>query len=209
MDRNFYITIGRQLGSGGRAIGEKLAARLGIAFYDKELIYLASQKSGIGKEFFEKIDEKETHSLFPSFFGVRTPLIDDQYSSYYLSNETLFKIQSDVIRGLAEQQSCIFVGRCADYVLKDRPAGLNVFISANKEDRIRRVALLQGLSEQKAKDFLEKIDKKRAAYYNYYSDKTWGAAVSYHLCVNSSIIGIDETVAFIRRFAERRFGLGS
>jgi len=208
MENLFYITIGRQLGSGGRAIGEKLAAQLRIAFYDKELIYLASQKSGIGKEFFEEIDEKKTHSIFPSLLGMRTPLIDDHYASYYLSNETLFKIQSDVIRGLAEKQSCIFVGRCADYTLKDRPNGLNVFISANKEDRIKRVAMLQGLTEQKAKELIEKIDKRRAAYYNYYSDKIWGAASSYHLCVNSSVLGIDETAAFIRRFAEKRFGLG-
>lgn len=207
MKKNFVITIGRQLGSGGRAIGEKLAAQLGISFYDKELIQIASQQSGLGKEYFEKADEKKSYSVFGGLFGLRGALADEPFSNYYLNNETLFKIQSDVIRELAEKGSCLFVGRCADYVLQENPRCLNVFISAAMNDRIKRIAEIRKISADKARDFVEKADKKRAGYYNYFSNKVWGAAESYHLCVNSSILGIDESVAFIRYFAEKRFAL--
>jgi cytidylate kinase len=207
MEENFVITIGRQLGSGGLQIGEKLAMQLGISFYDKELIQFASQESGLGKEFFEKVDEKTSHSLFGGLLGVHDAFADGIYSNNYLNNETLFKIQSDVIRELVEQKSCVFVGRCADYILKDHPRCLNVFITANMDDRLKRIIEKEKISEHKASDLIEKTDKKRADYYNYFSNKTWGAAQSYHLCVNSSVLGIDETVAFIRQFATKRFGL--
>ncbi len=207
MDEKFIINIGRQLGSGGRIIGEKLATQMDISFYDKELIQIASQESGLGKEFFEQADEKTSHSIFGGLLGLRGAFSDEMYSNSYLSNETLFQIQSDVIRNLAEEKSCIFVGRCADYVLKDNPRCLNLFIGADMSDRIKRIAETHQLPENKAKDFIEKMDKKRAAYYNYYSNKIWGAAESYHLCVNSSVLGIDETVSFIRQFATKRFAL--
>lgn len=207
MKKEYVITIGRQLGSGGRTIGEKLAGQLGISFYDKELIQLASQRSGLGKEFFEKADEKKSYSIFGGLFGLRGAITDEPFSSYYLNNETLFKIQSDVIRELAEKGSSLFVGRCADYVLKEYPRCLNVFISADMNDRVKRVAKIQNLPADKAKDFIEKADKQRAGYYNYFSNKVWGAAESYDLCINSSALGIDESVAFIRQFAEKRFGL--
>lgn len=207
MSEKFFINIGRQLGSGGRQIGEKLASDLGISFYDKELIQIASQGSGLGKEFFEQADEKTRSSLFGGLFGLRTSFIEEIYVSNYLCNEALFKIQSDVIRELAGQKSCLFVGRCADYVLHENPRCVNVFISANIEDRVKRIASIQQLPENKAKICIEKMDKKRAGYYNYYSNKVWGAAESYHLCINSSVLGIDETVTFIRKFAEQKLGL--
>lgn len=207
MKEKFYINIGRQLGSGGREIGEKLAEQLGISCYDKELIQLAAKESGLGKELFEQFDEKTRHSIFGGLLGMRSSPIDEVYSNFYLSNETLFKIQSDVIRELAERNSCIFVGRCADYVLQDNPRCLNVFISADINDRIKRITGLQKTSEDKAKDIIEKTDNKRAGYYNYFSNKVWGAVESYHLCVNSSVLGIDETVTFLRHFAERKFNL--
>ena len=207
MDEKFIITIGRQLGSGGRQIGEKLASRLGISFYDKELIRIASQESGLGKEFFEQVDEKTSHSLFSGIIGMYGSLGGENYSCNYLSNETLFKIQSDVIRELAEQKSAVFVGRCADYVLKDYPRSLNVFISADMNDRIKRISEIQQVPEKKAKDIIEKTDRKRAEYYNYYSNKVWGTAGSYHLCINSSVLGIDETVTFIYQFVKQKFGL--
>ncbi|MFZ0281640.1 MAG: cytidylate kinase-like family protein, partial [Bacteroidales bacterium] len=129
MKENFVITIGRQLGSGGREIGQKVSARLGISFYDKELIRLAAKESGLKEEFFEKIDEKKRFSLFGGLLGLRGSATDDVYLNYYLTNETLFKIQSDVIRSLAQKKPCLFVGRCADYVLKDHPRCLNIFIN--------------------------------------------------------------------------------
>ena len=207
MKKEYVITIGRQLGSGGREIGEKLAAHLGISFYDKELIQIASKESGLGKEYFERIDEKKRITIFGGLFGLRSHMADEAYSTYYLSDETLFKIQSDVIRELAEKGSCLFVGRCADYVLKDNPRCLNVFISADINDRIRRITEIQKIPADKARDFIEKADKRRAGYYNYFSNKVWGAAESYHLCINSSVLGIDETVTLIRHFTEKRFTL--
>ncbi len=207
MKSKFVITIGRQLGSGGRIIGEKLASKLGIAFYDKELIQIASQESGLGKEFFEQADEKKLYSVFGGLFGLRGSMAEEPFSTYYLNNETLFKIQSDVIRKLADKGSCLFVGRCADYVLSGHPRILNVFVSADLADRVHRIAEQQKLTPEKAQDFIEKADKKRAAYYDYFSSKPWGAADTYHLCVNSSWLGLDETVELIGSFAIKRFGL--
>jgi cytidylate kinase len=207
MKGNYVITIGRQLGSGGRDIGHKLAAQLNLSFFDKELIRIAAQESGIKEDIFEEADEKKTHSLFGGLLDLRGFITDEAYSNYYLSHEKLFKIQSDVIRKLAGEKSCLFVGRCADYVLKDHPRCLNVFVSADMSDRIRRVTAVQNISESKAEEFIQKMDKKRTDYYSYFSGKVWGAASSYHLCVNSSLLGIDETVTFIRGFAEKRFML--
>jgi len=207
MTGNFAITIGRQLGSGGREIGKKIAEELGIAFYDKELLQIASRESGLGKEFFEQMDEKKSHSIFGGLLNLQNTFSDEFYTNYYLSNETLFKIQSDVIRNLAERESCLFLGRCADYVLKDSPRCLNVFISADPEERIRRTATLRQVSETKAREIIIKTDKKRAEYYRFYSNKTWGAAESYHLCINSSVLGIEETAAFLLRFIRQKFGL--
>ncbi len=207
MMKDYVITIGRQLGSGGRIIGEKLAAKLGISFYDKELIQIAAQESGLGKEYFEQADEKKSYSVFGGFFGLRGTIAEVPFSTYYLNNETLFKIQSDVIRKLAEKGSCLFVGRCADYVLADNPLCLNVFIIADMKDRIKRIAEVQKISAEKAGDFIGKADKKRAGYYNYFSSKVWGATESYHLCINSSVLGIDETVNLIHQFSSKRFGL--
>jgi cytidylate kinase len=205
MKENYIITIGRQLGSGGREIGQKLSAKLGISFYDKELIRIASQESGLKEDVFEKADEKKHFSLFGGLLSFRGTSASEIYLNYYLTNETLFKIQSDVIRSLAEQKSCIFVGRCADYVLKESPRCLNLFISADMDDRIKRIAEIQNLPENKARNYIEKTDKNRTRYYNYFSGKTWGAADSYHLCINSSVLGIDDTVSFICELVVKRF----
>jgi cytidylate kinase len=207
MSEYFIINIGRQLGSGGKEIGQKLASQLGISFYDKELIRVASMESGLKEEFFERADEKKYFNLFGGLLGLRSNLADDVYSNYYLSNETLFRIQSDVIRKLASRQSCLFVGRCADYVLKDHTNCLNVFISADIDDRVMRIADSHDLSEKKARELTDKADKDRSGYYNYFTGKTWGAAASYHLCINSSVLGIEGTALFLRRFAEKRFNL--
>ena len=206
MDRNLIVNIGRQLGSGGREIGEKLAVRLGIGFYDKELIRLASEKSGLCKEFFEKADEKASHNLFGGMFGMHFPFVGEGAIPYdnCLSNDSLFKIQSDVIRHLAELGSCLFVGRCADYVLRDNPNCINIFISATHQDRVQRLSKMHGISEEMAEEMMEKADKRRSAYYNYYSYKTWGSASTYHLCVESTSLGIEGTVDFLEEYIRRR-----
>jgi cytidylate kinase len=194
------ITIGRQLGSGGREIGKKLSEALNMAYYDKELIEIAAKESGMSRKLFEEADEC-TRKAFPgSFFGTRFPLFGEGTMAYSgLSNELLFKIQSDVIRKLADVQPCVFIGRCADYVLRDRKDCLNVFVSANDEDRINRI-ISYGNGEipvEKARYLIENVDKKRAAFYNYYTNKTWGKASSYHICLNSSVFGVDGIVALL------------
>ena len=208
MNEKYVINIGRQLGSGGREIGVKLAKELGIAFYDKELIELASQESGLCKEFFEKADEKASQSLIGGLFGTRFPFITEGSMPYSncLSNDALFKIQSDVIRRLAEEHSCLFVGRCADYILRDNPRCVNVFISASIADRIQRIMTRRNISKDEAEELIEKMDKRRSTYYNYYSYNTWGAAATYHLCIDSSVLGIDGTTAFIKEFAMKKLG---
>ena len=191
MEKKIIITIGRQYGSGGRYVGKKLAEQLGIAFYDKELINLASKESGICGEFFEKADERNSGSLLKAL-------------AMGFSNESLFQIQSDVIRKVAAEQSCILVGRCADYILRDNENCISVFISARMEDRIRRAVEYAHIEEKEAEEYIRKADKSRASYYNYYTDKIWGAAESYDLCISSSVYGIDETTAFIREFVSKR-----
>ncbi len=207
MPEKYYINIGRQIGSGGLEIGKKLAKELDITCYDRELIQIASKESGLGKEFFEKADEKDSHSIFGGMFGMRSSLIDQIYSGYFLSNENLFQIQSEIIREIANKESSVFVGRCADYILKDFPRCLNVFITADMEDRVKRISESHELSEDRAEYFIEKMDKKRAGYYNYFSNKTWGNASSYHLSINSSVLGINETVSLILQCAKTKFKL--
>lgn len=201
MEKKIIVTIGRQFGSGGRIVGKKLAEQLGIAYYDKELINLASRESGICGEFFEKADEKTSGSLFKSWtmgFSMNSAIFQN---NDYLSNESLFQIQSDVIRKVASQGSCVLVGRCADYILRDNPDCVSVFVSASWQDRIRRAMEYDGkLTEKDAVECLKKADKSRASYYNYYTDKVWGAAESYDLCINSSLFGIDRTIDFVREF---------
>lgn len=209
MNSHYVINLGRQLGSGGKEIGEKLAKELNIAFYDKELIRLASEESGLCKEFFEKADERTQKTFIGALFGNRVPFVGDGAIPYgsCLSNDALFKIQSDVIRGLAENGSCLFVGRCADYILRDHSRCVNVFISASKEARIERIMRKNNINATQAEELIEKADRKRAAYYNYYSYNTWGAAATYHLCIDSSVLGIDGTVAFIKDFVKRKLNL--
>lgn len=209
MNNHYVINLGRQLGSGGKEICEKLARELNIAFYDKELIRLASEESGLCKEFFEKADERTQKTFIGALFGNRVPFVGDGAIPYgsCLNNDALFKIQSDVIRGLAENGSCLFVGRCADYILRDHPRLVNIFISASKEARIERIMQKEGITAEQAEELITKADKKRSAYYNYYSYNTWGAAATYHLCIDSSVLGIDGTVAFIKDFVKKKLGI--
>lgn len=203
MEKKIIVTIGRQFGSGGRTVGKKLAEQLGIAYYDKELINLASKESGICGEFFEKADERNSGSLLKALamgFTMNNAIFQ---SNDYLSNESLFQIQSDVIRKVAAEGSCVLVGRCADYILREDPHCINIFVSASWPDRIRRAMEYNQVSQKEAEEFLKKADKSRASYYNYYTDKVWGAAESYDLCINSSLYGIDQTVDFVRSFIKR------
>ena len=202
MDQSkIILAIGRQFGSGGREIGQKLAKAFGIGYYDKELITEAAKESGLCEDIFERADERANHALsyaftmgYSSFIGMFTPAND------ILSNDTLFKIQSDTIRNIADKGSCVLVGRCADYILRDDPACLSVFISNTIETRIQKIVERMGVTVEQAKELMTKNDKSRAAYYNYYTNKTWGMASSYNLCVDASILGIDGTVRLYKPF---------
>lgn len=206
-EERFVINIGRQLGSGGKAVGEAIARRLGIRAYDKQLINLAAQQSGMSAEFFERADEKESRSLLSSLLGyLHSPLAGNGMNGM-LSSETLFKIQSDVIRDLAAKESCLFVGRCADYILRDHPRVANIFIAADRRDRIERLCSLHGIAPAAAEEMMDRADARRASYYNYFSNGRWGEAATYHLCVDSSALGLDGTVDFVLEFIGRKLGV--
>lgn len=205
MKKNYVITIGRQLGSGGKLLGEKLSQKLEIPCYDKELINIASRESGLGKEFFEKADEQSSHGFFSSFFGFRSGYMGD-VTNNYLSNEILFKIQSDVIKELAQKSSCIFVGRCADYILRDQKRLISIFINADIEDRVKVLSQQDNtLTEKEIRTLIEQADKRRAGYYNYFSNKIWGMSTSYNLCFNSSVFDINDIVTFIEQQIKTQF----
>jgi cytidylate kinase len=193
---NFVITIGRQIGSGGLATARMLSEQLGVPMYDKNLLIEVSKESGLACEFFEKQDEKAAKRPLGRFFGLRSTMQgNDGFSAFNaISDEQLFKIQSEVMQSIAEKESCIIVGRCADYVLRDHPRRLSVFISASMEDRVARIVSEQGVSEAEACRLIERGDRKRAEYYNYYTFKQWGDCSSYHLCLNSSKLGSIENV---------------
>ncbi len=211
MEEKFVINIGRQIGSGGKAVGEALAKRLGVQVYDRRLITMAAEQSGICPEVFAKADEKRTlRSLFSTLFGVfRSPVAGEATpGGNILNGDALFKIQSDVIRDLASRESCIFIGRCADYVLRNHPRSLHVFISAPRANRIAEVMDKYSLSQADAETKMDKTDAARASYYNYYSTTgRWGDARTYHLCIDSSILGVEGTADLIIEFAERKWGV--
>lgn len=207
---NFYVVnLGRELGSGGRAIGEMAARDLGISFYDKELIYLASKESGLGQEFFEKADERTSPTILGGLLGARFPFMNE--SAYTcnscLSNDALFNVQSNVIHKLAEEKSCLFVGRCADYVLRHHPRCVNIFVTSPLEVRRQRLMERMNITASEAEDLIRKSDKERSNYYNYYSFRTWGQASTYHLCIDSSLFGLEGTAEFITAFIRKKLDL--
>ncbi len=203
MSENLVIAIGRQCGSSGKVIGEKVAAALGIKCYDKELLALAAKNSGLCEELFQSHDEKPTNSFLYS-------LVMDTYnvgltSSGYMDmpiNHKIFLAQFDTIKKLAEEESCVIVGRCADYALADDPNLVSVFITADDKDKIQSLKELYQVDDAKAKEVMVKTDKKRSSYYNYYSNKKWGDVRSYDLCINRSPIGVDGAVDMILKYIE-------
>lgn len=200
------INVGRQLGSGGRSIAKMLAQNFGYRFYDRELLNLAAQESGFSKRFFEQNDEQKIFTK--SFFNYHLPFIgDNNFYSNNLSQERLFQFQSDAIRKAADGGGCVFVGRCADYILRDFNNVVNIFVTAHLEERIGRVCKRHQCEKEKAKAIIESAEERRAAYYNYYTGKQWGHSASYDLCVNSSLLGIEDTAKFLALFIRTRFNL--
>lgn len=207
MEKRLIINVGRQLGSGGHDIGRMLAQDFHAQYYDREILNIAAKESGFSEEFFEKNDERK--GFLRSFLHLpfSNSSAGDSFYQNNFSQEGLFKFQSDAIRKEAEKGSCVFVGRCADYVLRDFPNTVNIFITAPVQFRIDNVAKKSGVSSAEARKIIEQGEKHRAEYYNYYTGKRWGDAKSYDLCIDASILGLEQTEKFIAEFIRKRFAL--
>ena len=200
---NTIITIGRQFGSAGHEIGERLAKHYGIKFYDKDLLTRAAKESGFCEEMIKNHDERPTNSFLYN-------LVMDTYSMGYSTGayvdmpigQRVFLAQFDAIKEVAKEGACVIVGRCADYALQDFKNCLHIFIYADEESKINRIKNKFNISEDEARDMMLKKDKQRQNYYNYYSTKKWGRADSYDLCINSGVLGTDGTVKLICQYIE-------
>ena len=203
------ITIGREYGSGGREIGELVAGRLGIAFYDKKLINLVAEKSGLSREFIENNEQREHGGLLR---GMAASATSATHAGGFFSvhqaplTENIFLAQAQVIRDIAAKESAVIVGRCADYILAGRSNTINVFIHAPTPVRVNRIMALYQLDEASALKAIAKSDRERGNHYFRYTDQKWGKAQNYDLCVNSSLMGVEKTaemLADLARIEER------
>ncbi len=199
------ITIARQYGSGGREIGKKLADDLGIKFYDRELITLAAKESGISSEIFKKVDEKATNSLLYSLSVGASATISSNYgiSPQVPMNDRLFLLQHDIIKKVSAEP-CVIVGRCADYVLNDRVDCVKLFIYADMAKRIKYAVDVYKIPRDKAPGVIQRVDKTRANYYNYYSTGKWGNPNNYNLCINSGELGVSRCVELVEFYLRQR-----
>ena len=198
------ITIGRQYGSGGKELGEKLAKKLGYEFYDEELVTMAAENSNMHASVLHQADEKATKSLLYSIVTGMDSRFLNPYHELPI-NDKLFIEQSNIIKTLAEKGNCVIVGRCADYVLENTGIpSVDLFIYASLEHKIERISNKYDLPKDKAKDKIKKVEKNRKAFYNYYSNKEWGNLVNYDLCINTSDISIDDAVEIALTFINKR-----
>ena len=203
MDKNIVITIARQYGSGGRTIAQMLSERLGIHYYDKELLRLASEDSGINEDLFRNADEKiKNTKLFKIAHSVYHGELIPPESEDFTSMENLFNYQAKVIRDLAEKESCVIVGRCADYILKDRDDVIKVFIYSDMDTAIRNFVDMYGGNEKDARRIIEKVDKERSEYYHHYTGEYWENAKNYNLCLDTSKMSYEKCVEIIKGYIE-------
>ena len=204
--KHIIINVGRQVGAGGQEIGRMLAKDFEAQYYDRELLNLAAKESGFSEKFFKQNDEKK--GFLRGLFNVQAPHIigGSLYGSNF-SQEGLFQFQSDAIRKAASEGSCVFLGRCADYILRDFENVVNVFITASMDFRVDVVSKVKQVDAEHARKLIEHVESRRAQYYNYYTGKRWGAAESYDLCIDASILGLEETEKLIADYIRKRFGL--
>ncbi|MDD3205180.1 MAG: cytidylate kinase-like family protein [Lachnospiraceae bacterium] len=196
MDKKFVVTIGREFGSGGREVGEKLAKQLQVAFYDKNIIDIVAEKNGIKARYLEKEDEKAANPFEEPYipYGIDTGTL----------SERLFRMQAKVITEKANTESCVIVGRCADYILEEDADACHVFIFADEDDRIARIVRKRHLEEEEAYKLIKKQDKIRRSYYQFYTDRKWGTREGKDLLINTSATGIDGAVAIIVQFLKSK-----
>ncbi len=197
---HLIISLGRQFGAGGRSVGKMLSEKLGIGYYDKELITEVAREYGFSPEVFDQTDEKSTVVSGNVLQWMSSLVTGGFHSHNYLSQDSLFEMQSNVIRKLASEKSCVILGRCCDYVLRDNPMCVSVFLHSTLEDRAMRIAARSQMSVEEAKALMEVEDRRRASYYNFYSNKTWGMASTYNLTVNVATLGESGTVDFIEGY---------
>ncbi|MGN0432374.1 MAG: AAA family ATPase [Lachnospiraceae bacterium] len=205
--KNIVITIARQYGSGGKTVGEMLAKELGIHYYDKELVKLASDLSGINEALFVNADEnKKNLPLFKSSKSIYQGEVIPPESDEFTSDDNLFNYQAKIIKELADTQSCVIIGRCADFILKDYDNVLSVFVHAPHEFCMEQAAKKHSMNAKELEKLIAKIDKHRADYYKYYTGREWTDARNYDLCLNSSKLGFERCVEEIRSYIRVRFG---
>lgn len=203
MSCKHIITIGRQFGSGGRELGKAVADKLGIKYYDKELISLAAKESGYNPEIFENVDERATNSLLYSLsMGIYN--LGNGYAPMrdMPVNDQLYLLQHKIIRELAAEP-CVIVGRCADYILRNNKNLLRIFVYANLKDRVENAIKIHNVPENKAESTVKKTDKTRANYYNFYSNQKWGAVENYDLCINTSTISRENATKIVCNIVDK------
>lgn len=203
----FVITIGRETGSGGRKIGQILAQRLGIAYYDKEILAQAAVDTGVERKVMEKA--KIHTRLLHQVIGAVQPFLGggDIYTNQFLSDEDIYTLESKVIEKVAAERSCVIVGRVADHILRNHPRCIRLFITAQMEHRTRRIMDERKVDFKNALHYIAQTDEQRAGYYTFHASNPWGNASQYDLCINSSLFGIDETAEFLLQFISQRLEL--
>lgn len=203
MKRNIAVTIARQYGSGGREIGNRVADILGVKVYDRELITMAASKSGLPADSLDHVDEKATNSLLYTL-AMGSSLFGSSATGFNMPvNDKLFIVQSEIIGNIADSESCVIVGRCGDYVLRDHPGTLSVFVYAPSEERIKRIMERHSVGHEEAKELMNKTDRRRINYYNFYTGRKWGKFDHYDLMINSHLLGIEGSAQIIADMAER------
>ena len=202
---NRVITIARSYGSGGRKMGRLLAKELGYEYYDREILRIASDESGISEELFNQVDEKQHLPLFRIAREVYTGEVIPPDSDDFISNENLFRYQAKIIRELASTRNCVIVGRCANFILRGRDNVLNVFVTAPVVDCVRRVMETDGLNLEEAEKKIKRIDRRRADYFKYFTGRQWHDAALYDLCLNTGHMSEQKCVDVVRAYMEARF----
>lgn len=203
---NVVITIARQYGSGGKTVGEMLAKEMGIPFYNDNLLKMASEESGISEQLFRQMDEKLKNSLFKRMsVDIYTGELIPPESSDFVSEKNLFNYQAEIIKRLAKTQSCVIIGRAADFILKDYPNVVSVFVHGSETFNLARAMEYNSMTEEEMKKFIVKTDRYRADYYKHYTGREWTDARNYDLCLNSSKLGFQKCVEEIQAYIKVRF----
>ena len=201
---HYVITIGRELGSGGKAIGELMAKELSIPVYDRRLILMAAEENGFDPAIFKQADETPSKGLMSQVIhSLSSPFA--AFSSLYsnsMSNDSLFKLQSDIILQKAQNEDCIIVGRCSDYILRHHPRHVSIFVRGNYDDRLRFIMQRNHLTQAEAKELIEHTDAIRSDYHNFYSETNWGDSRAYDICINSSLLGLEGTARMLTEFVK-------